>query len=67
VYDLKEIIRTEMQSRAWYATFFLPRVIKTFGLDFNTALVKLNNKYESLSLVFLKKVGSNLGFKENIR
>jgi hypothetical protein len=56
-----------MQSRAWYATSFLPRVIKTFGLDFKTALVKSDNKYESLLLDLLKKVGSNLGFKENIR
>jgi hypothetical protein len=56
-----------MQSRAWYATSFLPRVIKNFGLDFRTALVKSTNKYESQSVDFLTKVGSNLGFKDNIR
>jgi uncharacterized protein YihD (DUF1040 family) len=67
IYDLKDLTRTDMQSRAWYATSFLPRVIKNFGLDFKTALVKSNNKYESLSVDFLTKVGSNLGFKENIR
>jgi hypothetical protein len=67
IYDLKDLRRTDMQSRAWYATSFLPRVIKNFGLDFKTALVKSSNKYESLSVDFLTKVGSNLGFKENIR
>ncbi len=67
IYNLKELTRTDMQSRAWYATSFLPKVIKNFGLDFKTALVKSNNKYESLSVDFLTKVSSNLGFKENIR
>jgi hypothetical protein len=67
VYDLKDLTRTDLQSRAWYATSFLPRVIKNFGVNFRTALVKSSNKYESMSVDFLTKVGSNLGFKDNIR
>jgi hypothetical protein len=66
VYDLKDLTQTDMQSRAWYATSFLPRVIKNFGLNFRTAVVKSSNKYESMSVDFLTKVGSNLGFKANI-
>jgi hypothetical protein len=66
IYNLKELKRTEMQSRAWYATVFLPKVIKHFGLDFKTALITSSNKYESISIDFLVKVGSNLGFKDNV-
>lgn len=67
VYDLKDLTYTDMQSRTWYATNFLPRIIKTFGLVFRTAIIQSTNEDENLSVEFLTKVGSNLGFKDTIR
>jgi cephalosporin hydroxylase len=67
VYDLQDLTYTDMQSRAWYATNFLPRIIKNFGLVFRTAIIQSANEDENLSVEFLAKVGSNLGFRDSIR
>lgn len=66
IYHLKDLTHTDMQSRSWYATNFLPRIIKNFGLDFRTAIIRPTNENENLSVEFLTKVGSNLGFKKGI-
>lgn len=63
IFELKELTRTDMQSRAWYATVFLPRLIKNYGLNFKSALVKSENKFEDMSIGFLVKVSQNLGYK----
>jgi hypothetical protein len=64
IFELKELTRTDMQSRAWYATVFLPRLIKNYGINFKSAVVESQNKFEQMSIGFLVKVSQNLGYND---
>jgi lysine/ornithine N-monooxygenase len=67
IYNLAELTHSEIHSRAWFTTIFLPKVAKNHGMKFKTAVVKSANSYENATTQMLVKMGGTLGFNENIQ
>lgn len=67
IYDLKGLTHTEEQSRTWFVTSFLPKVIRNLGTGFKTATIRPENEFENASVDFLTELGRNLGFTNTIR
>lgn len=66
MYELSEMNKTEMVSRAWFTTPNLPQLLKTYGSDFSAAVVRSENMFENTSSELLAKGAMKLGFKGNI-
>lgn len=66
IYDLKELSYTEEHSKAWFATMFLPKVIKNLGTNFSTAIIRPSNSFEGSSVDFLTELGQKLGFTNTV-
>lgn len=67
IFDVQSLTQTDIQSRAWYTVFFIPKFVKSYGTDFKTAVVKSKNSFENLGINFIAKVGETLGFKKNVQ
>ncbi|MGD1843865.1 MAG: STAS/SEC14 domain-containing protein [Salibacteraceae bacterium] len=65
-YDLSEMKRTDMVSRAWYTTSFLPKFFRRYGGHFVAAIVRSQNRFENMSTEFLAKAASKLGMQGKV-
>lgn len=66
LYDLSEMTKSELSSRSWFTTNYLPRLFRTYGTHFSAGVVRSSNMFENISSEFLAKGAMQLGFKGNV-
>ncbi len=61
VYNFENLEQSEVLSRAWYATCFLPNLFQKHGKNFMHAIVMSKNRFEAKNAIWLFENSDKLG------
>lgn len=66
LYNIREVTGTEIISRGWYVTIYLPKLYKKYGTEFYCAIVKSKIYFENMSAEIIYNAAIKLGVKGKI-